>query len=95
MSAADPRIEADGRRDRAAGFVLLLAGAATALEARTFNVAFMTDPVGPKALPFLVAAALAAAGVRLMASPRAHHRLLLFKMLFQPSRAGESVLKMM
>jgi len=71
VSAADPRIEADGRRDRAAGFVLLLAGAATALEARTFNVAFMTDPVGPKALPFLVAVALAAAGLRLMASPRA------------------------
>jgi putative tricarboxylic transport membrane protein len=50
--------------------MLVLTGVATALEAWTFNVAFMTDPVGPKALPLLVAGALVVAGARLMARPR-------------------------
>jgi putative tricarboxylic transport membrane protein len=58
------------RADRIAGALLLLAGTGTALEATTFNVAFMTDPVGPKALPFVVAATLVLAGGRMLVRPR-------------------------
>ena len=39
-------------------------GAAAAAEASTFDVAFLTDPVGPKALPYLAAAILVLAGGR-------------------------------
>jgi putative tricarboxylic transport membrane protein len=56
--------------DRIAGSVLVVAGTLTGLEATTFDVAFMTDPVGPKALPFLVAVMLLVAGVRTIARPR-------------------------
>lgn len=61
----------DGVADRVAGGVLTLAGLAAGLEATTFNVAFLTDPVGPKAFPFVVAATLTAAGVRTLVRPRA------------------------
>lgn len=57
-------------RDRVTGAVLVLLGLAAALEASTFDVAFMTDPVGPKALPYLVAGMLVAAGVTAIARPR-------------------------
>jgi putative tricarboxylic transport membrane protein len=56
--------------DRVAGSILVVAGAATALEATTFDVAFMTDPVGPKALPLLVAAIMVLSGVRTLMHPR-------------------------
>jgi putative tricarboxylic transport membrane protein len=56
--------------DRIAGAVVLVAGVATALEATTFNVAFLTDPVGPKALPFVVAATLVVAGASMLLRPR-------------------------
>lgn len=56
--------------DRATGAALTLLGVAAAAEASTFDVAFMTDPVGPKALPYLVAAMLVAAGLAAMARPR-------------------------
>lgn len=72
MSAREHQGEGAARRDRVAGVVLLLAGVTTALEARTFNVAFMTDPVGPKALPLLVAVTLVVAGARLIARPRSN-----------------------
>ena len=41
------------RRDalKQGGKTLAIAGAAAGLEATTFDVTFMTDPVGPKALP--------------------------------------------
>jgi putative tricarboxylic transport membrane protein len=52
------------------GSMLTLAGIATALEATTFDVAFMTDPVGPKALPLVVALILVLAGVTALARPR-------------------------
>lgn len=58
------------RRDRIAGGLLVLAGVATGTEATTFDVAFMTDPVGPKALPLLVAVTLVLAGLRLVVRPR-------------------------
>lgn len=55
--------------DRVAGVVAIVAAALIALEARTFTVRFLTDPIGPKALPLLVAALFATAGVALIARP--------------------------
>jgi putative tricarboxylic transport membrane protein len=57
------------RTDRVAGAALALLGLAVALEATTFDVLFLTDPVGPKALPLLSAAILVGSGVALMARP--------------------------
>jgi putative tricarboxylic transport membrane protein len=54
---------------RVTAVVLILVAAAVALEASTFDVAFLTDPVGPKALPLFVAAVLAAAGVAQLVRP--------------------------
>jgi putative tricarboxylic transport membrane protein len=39
------------------------------MEASTFEVAFLTDPVGPKALPYLAAVVFLAAGARLVLRP--------------------------
>lgn len=61
----------DGRVERVAGAALVLGGVATAIEASTFDVAFLTDPVGPKALPALVATILVMSGLRLVLRPRA------------------------
>jgi len=61
---------APGRHDRIAGGVLALIGLATGMEATTFDVAFMTDPVGPKALPALVAVILFSAGAGVFTRPR-------------------------
>jgi len=47
---------------RVAGCVLALSGALVAWEARSFEVGFLTDPVGPKALPGLVAVLFLFAG---------------------------------
>ncbi len=44
--------------------MLALAGLLVGWEARTFEVGFMTDPVGPKALPALAAVLLFVAGSR-------------------------------
>ena len=44
-------------------------GLAVALEARTFNVAFLTDPVGPKALPLVAAGALVGTGLIIVFRP--------------------------
>lgn len=49
---------------RAPGVVLMVAGIACGVEASTFDVAFLTDPVGPKALPYLVAAILTLVGAQ-------------------------------
>lgn len=56
--------------DRLTGGILVLLGTAVGLEAVTFDVAFLTDPVGPKALPLLVAVMLVVAGLRAVARPR-------------------------
>ncbi len=56
--------------DRLVGGALLVGGIATGLEATTFDVAFLTDPVGPKALPLFVAVTLALAGASMLARPR-------------------------
>jgi putative tricarboxylic transport membrane protein len=57
------------RTDRIAGGVIALLGAAVALEASTFEVAFLTDPVGPKALPLLTAGILMVCGAVLAVRP--------------------------
>jgi putative tricarboxylic transport membrane protein len=56
---------------RLPGAVLAAAGLACGVEATTFDVAFLTDPVGPKALPLLAAAILMAVGVRETIRPNA------------------------
>lgn len=45
---------------------VVIGAAAIALEATTFDVAFPTDPLGPKAFPILAAFLLAIGGVALM-----------------------------
>lgn len=54
-----------------AGALLLVAAFAVGIEATTFDVAFLTDPVGPKALPLVVAVMLGAGGLRTLLRPRA------------------------
>ena len=56
-------------RTRVRGLLVGLVGAAIGLEATTFDVRFMTDPVGPKALPGLVALMLILAGVKGLVRP--------------------------
>jgi putative tricarboxylic transport membrane protein len=55
--------------DRWAGGVLVLLAVAVAAEASTFDVAFLTDPVGPKALPWLAASLLLVTGGRIALRP--------------------------
>jgi putative tricarboxylic transport membrane protein len=57
------------KTDRIAGALLLAGGGAAALEATTFEVAFLTDPVGPKAMPFLAAALFLGGGLQLLLRP--------------------------
>lgn len=54
---------------RGPGLAMIVAGIACGAEASTFNVAFLMDPVGPKALPYLVAAILIGAGIHAAARP--------------------------
>ena len=56
--------------ERVAGAILVALGLAVGLEAMTFDVAFMTDPVGPKALPLLVAGIFLASGAATVAGSR-------------------------
>lgn len=56
--------------DRALGLATIGLAAAIALVARTYTVGFVTDPLGPRALPYLVAGLLACGGAALVASPR-------------------------
>lgn len=59
------------RLARVPGAVLVVVGAAIGVEATTFDVGFLTDPVGPKALPLLVSVLLVAAGVHAVVRPPA------------------------
>ncbi len=55
--------------ERTPGVVLVVLGVAVGLEATTFDVAFLSDPVGPKALPYLVAVALILSGIHQASRP--------------------------
>ena len=57
------------KTDRVAGLGLALLAIAVVLEAMTFEVAFLTDPVGPKALPFVTGGILLVSGLYLVARP--------------------------
>ena len=57
------------RSDRIAGLVGLLTAVAIALEARGFTVDFLTDPLGPKALPLFGAAMLAGGALLVLLRP--------------------------
>lgn len=50
---------------------VVVASAAIAVEATTFDVAFPTDPLGPKAFPVVAAGLLAIGGLALVRSARA------------------------
>lgn len=67
--AAGGRAPRDTSTDRVAGGALLALASAVALEARTFRVVFLTDPLGPRALPLLVAAVMAGCGLVLLRRP--------------------------
>ena len=58
-------------RARIAGVFLVVIGAAVGLEASTFEVSFMADPIGPKALPIVVASMLLMAGFISVIRPKA------------------------
>jgi putative tricarboxylic transport membrane protein len=76
--AAAPRAPGETPRhtwaQRAPGALLVVLGLAAGLEATTFDVAFLTDPVGPKALPFVVSVALLLSGLHELARPGAAAR---------------------
>lgn len=55
--------------DRTAALLLLALAAVVAWHSRTFRVAFLTDPLGPRALPLLAAGVLAVCGVVLLRRP--------------------------
>jgi putative tricarboxylic transport membrane protein len=55
--------------ERVAGIACIVVALAIALAARTFHVAFLTDPIGPRALPWLAALLLALGGLRLALRP--------------------------
>jgi len=55
--------------DRVAGAVGLLVSIAVAFEARGFAVGFVTDPIGPRGLPWLSAGLLAAGSLALIVRP--------------------------
>lgn len=56
--------------DRAGGIALVAVAVAVALEARTFTVGFLADPLGPKAVPLLTAALIGVGGLWLALRPR-------------------------
>lgn len=55
--------------DRVSGAVLLAVALAVGVQATTFDVGFVTDPLGPKAFPMAVALLFAGAGLRLLLAP--------------------------
>ncbi len=55
--------------DRIAAVGLLVLAALVVLEARTFTVGFLADPLGPRAAPYLVAGFLAASGMSIYVRP--------------------------
>ncbi|MCP5110060.1 MAG: tripartite tricarboxylate transporter TctB family protein [bacterium] len=57
--------------NRAGGVVLFLLAVLYGFEARSFNVRFVADPIGPKAFPYIAALLLAGVGLYLVFLPGA------------------------
>jgi putative tricarboxylic transport membrane protein len=57
--------------ERIAGAICILVAAAIALEARTFHIGFLSDPIGPRAMPWLAAVLLGAGGLVILLRPGA------------------------
>jgi putative tricarboxylic transport membrane protein len=72
-SAGDPPAP-PGWAGRIPGALLVAVGLAIGLVSIGFDVAFLTDPVGPKALPLLAAAALVLAGALQARRPEGNTR---------------------
>jgi len=60
------------RDDRIAGAAGLAGALAVGIEALSFRVDFLTDPLGPKALPLFAAALLGAGSLVVLARPEAN-----------------------
>jgi len=58
-----------GHSERIAGSACVVAATTVALATRTFHVGFVTDPIGPRALPWLAAALLGLGGLILVLRP--------------------------
>ncbi len=56
--------------DRITGIALLVLAAAFGLHARSFNTNFLTDPLGPKAWPMMLAGFLAVLSIYLIVRPQ-------------------------
>ena len=56
--------------ERVIGVVFTVLGLAAAAEALTFDVAFITDPIGPKALPLVASLGFLGVGLNMVARPR-------------------------
>lgn len=69
VEATSGEVVATPHTHRLPGLCLLLAGLGFGVETMSYEVAFMTDPVGPRALPGLVSIVLALAGVHTMIRP--------------------------
>jgi putative tricarboxylic transport membrane protein len=57
------------RLDRLLGGVLVMTAGGIGATARTFNVGFLVDPLGPQALPYLVAGLFMVGGVVILLFP--------------------------
>jgi putative tricarboxylic transport membrane protein len=58
-----------GRAGRIAGLAILVVAIVTAILASGFRVGFLTDPIGPRALPWLASLLLAVGGAMMIARP--------------------------
>ncbi len=54
------------RSDRLGGLALIVLAVAYGLEARSFQVRFIADPIGPRAFPYILALLLGALGLSLI-----------------------------
>ena len=69
QSAAALSSSQAGRAGRIAGMAILIVAIVTAILASGFRVGFLTDPIGPRALPWLASLLLGMGGVIMIARP--------------------------
>ena len=68
-SAAASPLPHAARAGRIAGMAILIIAVVTALLATGFRVGFLTDPIGPRALPWLASRLLGMGGAMMIARP--------------------------